>query len=1424
MKFFYKACALFLAIVLVMTTVPINTLSAFAATKALSVTKDSGGVTKDSGVLLDGDLDEKIWQSLQPLENQIVGTTATINSGFNVTWDNDNMYIGIKVAGADESKTSFDKDSISFYVSPKNYRGTPYSKDDFQVQIFDKGTTVKAGAAGVGKNDTLKVSDIAVKYQDISNGYTMEIAMPWSVVGVVPHDTYDMGFDLMAFDGGTDGDDHCVMEWSGGNWNNTTNNGTLTFTGDGTEPNGQTIAMIQPVFDLNTAIDLSYGKASDKDIIGIFPKDTTPSEEDQPILSQSMHGAQSSGNLTFSSAEIGNKLPAGEYEAIFYNSESYAVFAKDSFEVGEVKIQTDKHSYLNTDKASITVTYKEADFANKDWIGIYKADETPGSGTPSIAWAYTDAANGSKTFTASDFSRSTSMGYLTPGDYKAAFLADDGYSVIQSYPFTVTEPEVPQILMTATDYDLDFNISVGYKYTTTDLDWVGIYKAGTTPSNANPAYAYKYATGGKGSLTFTQQDVKDYQYSPLSGQPLTIGNYEMILMANDGYDILDRKEFTVTDYKPSAVTYDRTGARTGYADGKVTISDADHPATNQYILYWGDENGKLPGYEAIDTVIRTGNSTTYNMVTNTFIPQQATRLLAYGSDGNTESVQPASSLAIPENMRFKQEAPLYTFDVMSDTHIQSWDSEMNTHLGIALQDIKKNDPKSGGIFLVGDMVDQGFDENYKKFFSIVDANADGMPPLNLIMGNHEFMDFSSSQPYSNSDGKLQKWINNTGHTTPYYDSYISGQHFIMMGSEDYSDLKDGYAHDYCDISETQFDWLRNKLAETKDKKQPIFLFLHQPMLNTVAGSYESQGWNGVRPNQEAELRSILKDYPQTILFDGHTHWILQADHEMYDGKSSFASIFNTASAGYLWSDANETINGSQGLYVEVYKDKVLVKGRNYIDGTWIPKACFTVDLSEKFPSNEGTDKTVTSFDELKSSVKAQNVANGTALGALSLPSSLSATVNGTVTTIPGVTWMPSPAYAPNMAGTYTFTAVLPSGYVLAGGMSVPKITVTVAAANSTSDNGNSNHHSNNSTPTSSNTPNPVTTSSTPTGGTTTTVTPTVDTAPVVTGNQAKVAVTVPAEVSAAVTSATAQSPAHVQITAPTTSILEQLQNSAVQSVDTTITVPAAVANNTNANAAVSITAEQAVLQAAKDARKDVTLEVVNSETGKLAYSWTFKGADLASSTTIKPVDLAMSIHTTAEVAAVGTAVTAANKGVVLSFSSSNGILPSNATIRMNVADKGYKPAETLYFYYYNPATKALEPVGNTSYTVDKDGYVSVNISHCSDYVLLPNQVRSITLDTLSYTMTPKKSYEIGVKQTGTKDAIVKVYSSSNAVASVAKLSNGNYKVTGSKVGTTYIMFDVYDNKNKKLTHTSVRINVVKGTKPSGVSKRQIAAF
>ena len=89
-------------------------------------------------------------------------------------------------------------------------------------------------------------------------------------------------------------------------------------------------------------------------------------------------------------------------------------------------------------------------------------------------------------------------------------------------------------------------------------------------------------------------------------------------------------------------------------------------------------------------------------------------------------------------------------------------------------------------------------------------------------------------------------------------------------------------------------------------------------------------------------------------------------------------------------------------------------------------------------------QTVTAFDALDAGVAAQNVPNGTDIGALTLPATLGATIGGAAATISGVTWASNPSYSAATAGSYTFTAVLPDGYA-AGGVALPTITVNVAS-------------------------------------------------------------------------------------------------------------------------------------------------------------------------------------------------------------------------------------------------------------------------------------------------------------------------------------------------------------------------------------------
>lgn len=89
----------------------------------------------------------------------------------------------------------------------------------------------------------------------------------------------------------------------------------------------------------------------------------------------------------------------------------------------------------------------------------------------------------------------------------------------------------------------------------------------------------------------------------------------------------------------------------------------------------------------------------------------------------------------------------------------------------------------------------------------------------------------------------------------------------------------------------------------------------------------------------------MKDYPQVIIFTGHTHQDLHnkdwAVTKKIPGASRGFTIVNDSSVGNVWTtnaQGAEVLvgpNESQGVFVEVYKNKVVIKGRDFYRKQWI---------------------------------------------------------------------------------------------------------------------------------------------------------------------------------------------------------------------------------------------------------------------------------------------------------------------------------------------------------------------------------------------------------------------------------------------------------------------------------------------------------
>ena len=446
---------------------------------------------------------------------------------------------------------------------------------------------------------------------------------------------------------------------------------------------------------------------------------------------------------------------------------------------------------------------------------------------------------------------------------------------------------------------------------------------------------------------------------------------------------------TVTMQKPASpksVDYKLASKNTGMAAGTLTVTfdekDMDVlKKPSKVELYWADENGdELEGFNRIGSRKITGAVTTIEMTDSLVIPEQAAKLMvrAYNGSGSAEAV----AVDLPADRSYRALGKkLASFQIVSDLHVgASLASER--HLEMMFEQIKTLDPNSVGIFVAGDAADHGQVAEYEKLLALwKKANENGLNPhLYLGLGNHETMKDTSSHNYSSSyTTQMERFVNYANQSllaseqtdTPYYYISRGGQHFIFLATE--------YAGTHAYLSDAQLEWLSDTLAEVASDGSPVFILLHQPLYNTIAGGLANedgskrQGWNGVIAGDdnfadwklkmgtninnhanlsgqyEAPLREILAKYPSAMMFGGHSHWIMESIGNIYEATDAQPNyMFNTASVSYLWTDNDElnggaaTAEGGQGYFVTVYENCVEFCGRDFVHDEWISNAYYRI--------------------------------------------------------------------------------------------------------------------------------------------------------------------------------------------------------------------------------------------------------------------------------------------------------------------------------------------------------------------------------------------------------------------------------------------------------------------------------------------------
>lgn len=339
-----------------------------------------------------------------------------------------------------------------------------------------------------------------------------------------------------------------------------------------------------------------------------------------------------------------------------------------------------------------------------------------------------------------------------------------------------------------------------------------------------------------------------------------------------------------------------------------------------------------------------------------FIPQNtapsgAQSIGVYNSNGERVCTIPLGRMTPTTKTK------LYSFGIVSDIHIFD-------NLYVAWQPNPKFDnaltyfENQGCAFCIvsGDLTQTGFyvqtttdgvtsytldPAQFNCYKEICDAHT---IPVYEICGNHESY---YGQPITNNLALLETY---TGKNVLSYTVEQGNDLFILCGQP----------KDAAVMSDEDFTWLGETLEVNKDKR--CFVFVHSHIDDNVEGGIEDSGnpafarensifgyWGTTKTNN---FINLMKQYPNTVLFHGHTH--IKFEAQEYDKAANFSEEngFKSVhvpslgaprellSADGTW-EARES--ESQGYVVDVYDGFIVLNGMDLINNKYVPLGVYKIN-------------------------------------------------------------------------------------------------------------------------------------------------------------------------------------------------------------------------------------------------------------------------------------------------------------------------------------------------------------------------------------------------------------------------------------------------------------------------------------------------
>lgn len=224
--------------------------------------------------VIDGSFQESFWSLSETLEVPL-GEGLASPARLGLLWDNQHLYIGMEMRDNQLISQApgywFQQDSVSLFFDPTLHGSAPFVSSDMQAGFVyqpDSVTPLFYFGSALNNHADKDEKDILRAIRTTSEGWTLEVAVPWSMLGMSPVQQKQLGFEATATDRyGTDAAQERVNAWSAYGsdsfWNDTTGYGVLELVDENPLSGVVNPVLLEENFDSYNTGTIPFGWISD---------------------------------------------------------------------------------------------------------------------------------------------------------------------------------------------------------------------------------------------------------------------------------------------------------------------------------------------------------------------------------------------------------------------------------------------------------------------------------------------------------------------------------------------------------------------------------------------------------------------------------------------------------------------------------------------------------------------------------------------------------------------------------------------------------------------------------------------------------------------------------------------------------------------------------------------------------------------------------------------------------------------------------------------------------------------------------------------------------------------------------------------------------------------------------------------------------